>query len=121
MEEIERKLRNTVNFAKPNLIFKPCRSFPLIQASTGFSSSLDTAHAPHDANGHSSSSTSPALSHSIGPSTSVLSQPPDASNPSLVDEVQQQEQAPTQPLNSSTISESEPHWKVDIIETWKRI
>uniref|UniRef100_A0A3Q7HV25 trehalose-phosphatase n=1 Tax=Solanum lycopersicum TaxID=4081 RepID=A0A3Q7HV25_SOLLC len=38
----DRKLRNAVNFAKPNLIFKPRRSFPLIRASAGFSSSLDT-------------------------------------------------------------------------------
>lgn len=38
----ERKPRNAVNFSKPNLIFKPRRSFPLIRASTGFSSSLDT-------------------------------------------------------------------------------
>ncbi|KAI5655664.1 hypothetical protein M9H77_32851 [Catharanthus roseus] len=38
----ESKLRFVVQSAKPTLIFKPLRSFPIIRSSSGFSSSLDT-------------------------------------------------------------------------------
>ncbi|PHT34186.1 hypothetical protein CQW23_25986 [Capsicum baccatum] len=84
-----------------------------------FQNPLKSAHTPHDANGHSSSSTSTTLSHAIEASTSVQSPRHDASNPLLDDEVQQQEQAPIQPSNSSATSKSVPYWTVEIIDLEK--
>ncbi|KAM3305493.1 hypothetical protein P3S67_012359 [Capsicum chacoense] len=81
--------------------------------------STESEKPPHDANGHSCSSTSPTLSHAVGASTSVQSPPHDASNSLLDDEVQQQEQAPTQPSNSRVTSKSVPYWAVEIIDLEK--
>lgn len=60
-----------------------------------FQNSLKSALSPHDANEHASLPTIPSQSHVIGPSISVQSPPHDASHPLLVDEVQQQQEAPT--------------------------
>lgn len=78
-----------------------------------FKNSLKSAPTPHDANGHSLWSISPSKP-SIGPSTSIQSPLHDVLNPSRIDEVQQV-QAPTQPSNSSAVSEFVPHWREQTI------
>nr|XP_016456511.1 PREDICTED: uncharacterized protein LOC107780475 [Nicotiana tabacum] len=76
-----------------------------------FRNPLKSAREPHDAHGHSSSSSTPVQSHAIEPSTTVQALP-------HAHEVPQQEQAPILPSNSSATSrragrESTKYWTVE--------
>ncbi|OIT02983.1 PREDICTED: uncharacterized protein LOC109215015 [Nicotiana attenuata] len=88
-----------------------------------FRNPLKSAHGPYDAPGRSSSSTTPAPSLVIEPSTSLQAPSHAPASSSVADEVPQQEQAPTQPSNPSAMStrhpgrESTQYWKVEAIDS----
>ncbi|KAK4375150.1 hypothetical protein RND71_005827 [Anisodus tanguticus] len=86
-----------------------------------FRNPLKSARGSYDTHGRSFSLTSPVRSHAIEPSTLLQAPPLAPPNSSLVDEVPQQEQAPTQPSNPhATFARpagrvSTQYWRVEAI------
>ncbi|XP_059289354.1 uncharacterized protein LOC132042860 isoform X2 [Lycium ferocissimum] len=87
-----------------------------------FQNPLKSPQGSHDAHGSSSSSTTPARSHAIEPSTLLQAPPPAPANSSLADEVLPQQEAPTQPSNPrATVARlgraSTQYWRVEAIDS----